>query len=81
MNQHKEITDRLGDFRTDKRMLLLSALAVPIGMISALVAKALLWLIALITNLAFFQRLSVSPILPQTHHLGYWVIEIGRAHV
>ena len=76
MNQHKEVTDRLGDFSTDKRMLLLSALAVPIGMISALVAKALIWLIALITNVAFFQRFSVSPALPQGHHLGYWVIAV-----
>ena len=31
---------------------------VPIGVISALVAKALLWLIAVITNLAFFHRFS-----------------------
>jgi chloride channel protein, CIC family len=41
----------LGDFRTDRRVLLLSVLAVPIGAIGALVAKALLWLIAIITNL------------------------------
>jgi len=42
MSQNKDISDRLADFRTDKRMLLLSALAVPIGVISAGVAKALL---------------------------------------
>jgi hypothetical protein len=29
MSQYKEVTDRLSDFRTDKRMLLLSGLAVP----------------------------------------------------
>jgi H+/Cl- antiporter ClcA len=64
----------LGDFRTDGRMVLLSALAIPIGLISALVAKALLWLIAEITNLVFFQRF--SPELPSLvhHHLGAWVI-------
>lgn len=55
-------------------MLLLCALALPIGAISALVAKVLLWLIALITNLSFFHRLSASPVIPQDHHLGYWVI-------
>jgi chloride channel protein, CIC family len=49
-------------------------LAVPIGLISALVAKALLWLVALITNLAFFLRFSARPALPQDHHLGYWVV-------
>src|SRR5579883_2589027 len=66
--------DRLSDFRTDKRVLILSALALPIGAISALVAKALLWLISVITNLAFFHRFSAAPALPQDHHLGYWVV-------
>ena len=66
--------DRLADFRTDRRMLLLAALAVPIGVIGALVAKALLWLIAIITNLAFFQRLSSATTTPQEAHLGFWVI-------
>jgi hypothetical protein len=50
--------DSLADFRTDWRMLLLYALAVPIGGIGALVAKALLWSIAVLTNLSFFHRLS-----------------------
>ena len=55
-------------------MLLLVAIAVPIGVVSALVAKALLWLIAQITNIVFFQRFSsVLPSL-QNHHLGVWVI-------
>ena len=62
-----------GDFRTDKRVLLVSALAVPAGIIGALVAKALLWLIAAITNLSFFHRFSVQTILPQQSHLGWWL--------
>jgi H+/Cl- antiporter ClcA/predicted transcriptional regulator len=74
MTQNKEASDRLADFRTDRRMLLLAALAVPIGVISAGVAKALLWLIALITNVAFFHRFSAGAALPQQHQLGYWVI-------
>jgi hypothetical protein len=36
----------LGDFRTDSRMLLLVAFALPLGVISAFVAKALLRLTA-----------------------------------
>ena len=48
--------------RTDRRVLLLCVLAVPIGAIGALVAKALLWLIAVITNPAFFLRLSAAPV-------------------
>ena len=55
-------------------MLLLCGLALPVGLISAFVAKALIWLIALITNLAFFQRVSLLPVAPQEHHLGYWVV-------
>ena len=55
-------------------MLLLAGVAVPIGIISAFVAKALLWLIALITNLAFFHRFSAAPVVPQDNHLGWWVI-------
>jgi chloride channel protein, CIC family len=68
-----------GDFRADKRMLLLCALAVPIGAISALVAKALLWLIAVITNLSFFFRFSDAPVLAQQNHLGYCVIAVPVA--
>ncbi len=70
----EEAPASLRDFRTDSRMLLLVALAVPVGAVSALVAKALLWLIAEITNLVFFQRF--GPLLPplENHHLGAWII-------
>ena len=55
-------------------MLLLIALALPIGALSAVVAKALLWLIAVITNFVFFQRYD-TVLGPLTHHhLGAWVI-------
>ena len=66
--------DSLRDFRTDSRMLVLVILAIPIGVVSALVAKALLWVIAELTNLVFFQRFdSILPPL-EHHHLGVWVI-------
>src|SRR5215469_11360189 len=65
--------DSLADFRTDGRVILLSALAVPVGAISALVTKALLLLIAAITNLAFFYTFSTRPLLPQDNHLGWWL--------
>jgi H+/Cl- antiporter ClcA/predicted transcriptional regulator len=64
----------LADFSTDRRVLLLSAMAVVIGIIGSLVAYALLWLIAAITNLAFYQRFSSAPAVPQGHHLGYAVL-------
>ena len=58
------IEDRLADFTRDKRILLLSLMAVVIGAISALVAKALVWLIAVITNLTFYQRFSSDFVSP-----------------
>ena len=76
MNSNKinEQAETLGDFRTNHRVLLLCALAVPIGAIGACVAKALLWLIAIITNLAFFHTLSAAPSLPEQNHLGWWLL-------
>ena len=64
--------DALADFRTDRRVLLLCALAVPIGFVGAGVAKVLLWLIAVFTNAAFFLRLSAEPVTLQGHHFGAW---------
>jgi CIC family chloride channel protein len=55
-------------------MLLLVLLALPIGALSAVVAKALLWLIAVITNFVFFQHFSPELIPLAGHHLGAWVI-------
>src|SRR6478672_11759901 len=70
----KEGPASLRDFRTNSRMLLLVGLAIPIGIVGALVAKVLLWLIAEITNLVFFQRFgSMLPSLAN-HHLGAWII-------
>jgi H+/Cl- antiporter ClcA/predicted transcriptional regulator len=71
---HPVHSDELADFSTNKRVLLLSAMAVVIGAIASLVAFALIWLIAAITNLAFYHRLSGAPAIPQGHHLGLWVI-------
>ncbi len=70
------VADALADFTTDWRVLLLCLLAVPIGAIGAVVAKALIWLIAVMTNMAFFLRISSAATLPQDNHLGWWVILI-----
>src|ERR1700750_649096 len=69
-----ESNSSLGDFRTNHRMLLLVALALPIGAVAAVVAQALIWLIAVITNFVFFQRFSPELIPLTQHHLGAWVI-------
>lgn len=66
----------LADFNTDRRVLLLCALAVPIGVIGALVAKVLLWLIAVFTNAAFFLRWSAEPVSLQGGHFGWWGVVV-----
>jgi len=66
--------DTLADFSTDRRVLLLCVLAVPIGAIATVVAKVLLWLIAVITNAAFFLRWSAAPVAAENNHLGWWVV-------
>src|ERR1051326_9543103 len=66
--------DQLADFSRDKRVVLLSMMALVVGAISAVVAYALVWLIGLITNLAFYQRFSTTFASPAQHHLGVWVI-------
>ena len=70
----ERVEDRLADFTRDKRILLLSLMAVIVGAISSLVAKALVWLIAIFTNLTFYQRFSSDFISPTNHRLGAFVI-------
>src|SRR5438034_1271814 len=66
--------DELADFSTDRRVLALSAMALLIGAISAFVAYALVWLIAVITNLAYFQRFSSTFVSPADNRLGPWAV-------
>ena len=77
MSTHVErVEDRLADFTRDKRVLILSVMALLIGALSAVVAKVLVWLIAIITNLTFYQRLSPEFTSPANNHLGMLVILI-----
>ena len=69
----------LGDFTTSPRVLIVSMLAFAIGLIAACVAKALLALIALATNIFFFQRLSFAPALPQDATLGWGIVLVPVA--
>ncbi|WP_245958173.1 chloride channel protein [Roseimicrobium gellanilyticum] len=66
----------LRDFSTTSRVLVLSAMAVCVGAIGAVAAWVLQWLIAVITNLAFYQQWSSAHTTPQGHALGYWVIGV-----
>jgi chloride channel protein, CIC family len=63
--------DQLGDFTTaNRRILHLVAWAVPVGIVAAFVAVALLDLIGFVTNLFYYGRLSFSFVSPSGNSLG-----------
>ncbi|ADJ63097.1 CBS domain-containing protein [Herbaspirillum seropedicae] len=59
------------DYTADRRLPYLCAIALPIGLLSTGAAWLLLKLIALFTNLFYFQRLSLAASTPATHTLGW----------
>jgi H+/Cl- antiporter ClcA len=71
-----EGTEKLGDFQATPRLLLISAMAIAVGVISAVVALILLKLIGLFTNLFFFGRFSTDLVSPAGNHLGLWVLAV-----
>jgi H+/Cl- antiporter ClcA len=58
----------LGDFNVSRRVLLIAALALPIGAIGACLAWMLLRLIGLITNLVFYDRFGTVLLAPGAGH-------------
>ena len=64
--------DRLGDYSADRRIILLTLMAAAVGLISAFVALALVRLIGLVTNLAYFHRLATTLASPAASPLGPW---------
>ncbi len=71
--------DRLRDFTTDRRLPALIAMAAVTGAMGALSAWALLRLIALLTNLFYFQRLSADSVSLSVSHLPLWTVLIPVA--
>jgi hypothetical protein len=53
MTADRAPVDRLRDFTTDTRLLILTPMAAVVGAMGALVAYVLVWLIGAITNLAY----------------------------
>jgi len=68
--------DRLGDYTADARIIRLTVMAAAVGVISAFVALALIRLIGLFTNLAYFHRLDTSFAAPAASTLGLWSLPI-----
>ncbi|QBD83681.1 chloride channel protein [Ktedonosporobacter rubrisoli] len=67
-------TSKLGDFTTTPRTIMISAIALVIGIISAFVALVLLRLIGLVTNLFFYQRWDTNLVSPVGNHLGIFEV-------
>jgi CIC family chloride channel protein len=66
--------DQLADFTMTRGVIGLSLLSLFVGAIGAVVAYALVLLINLVTNLAYYQRFSVTSASPAGNHLGVWAI-------
>jgi chloride channel protein, CIC family len=64
----------LRDFTVDSRVWLLSGVAVIIGVGATFLAVLLLRLIALSTNLFYYQRFSSTPVSPAGSSLGLWMV-------
>ncbi len=65
--------------RLDRRIFRVSGLAILVALVAGLAARGLTELIGLITNLAFYGRLSTAFISPAQNTLGAWSIAIPVA--
>ena len=70
----KAESSALRDFTVDKRVWLLSSIALIIGCGAAFLAALLLKLIALSTNIFYYHRFSSAPVGPAGSSLGYWMV-------
>ena len=59
-----------------KRLVTISLLAVAVAIAISFIAKLLIYLIDLITNISFFGQFSTGATSPANNHLGLWVIAI-----
>ena len=66
----------LRDFTVDRRVWLLSSVALVIGIGATFLAVALLRLIAISTNLFYYHRFSAVTVSPAGSSLGHWMIFI-----
>src|ERR1700749_4464928 len=66
----------LRDFTVDRRVWLLSGVAIGIGACATVLALLLLRCIALFTNLFYYDRLSTVGVSPAGSPLGYWMVVV-----
>jgi CIC family chloride channel protein len=63
-----------GDFTASPRLLFISAIALVVGALCALVAVGLMWMIGFFTNLFFYHQLAVTFRSPAANQLGWGVV-------
>ena len=66
-------------FPADGRTVAVAAVAVAVGVAAAFVARALTALIGLVTNAAFYGRLSTAFVSPAANTLGWGVVLVPAA--
>ncbi len=69
-----EEQSELGDFTTTPRVLVISLIAIVVGILASIIALILLRLIGFFTNLLFFQQWNFTLRSPVGNHLGLLVI-------
>ncbi|HEY1963314.1 MAG TPA: chloride channel protein [Acidobacteriaceae bacterium] len=70
----KSHASTLRDFTVDRRVWLISGLAVIVGIGGAALAVLLLRAIAFFTNLFYYHRFSLAMVGPAGSPLGYWIV-------
>jgi H+/Cl- antiporter ClcA len=73
-NEHKD--DTIKSYFLKKRLIQVSFLSVAVAVLVSIVAKALIYLINLVTNISFFGTFNFDFHSPAENHLGLWVIVI-----
>jgi CIC family chloride channel protein len=71
-----KIDHHLGDFTTNPRVLAIAAIAVIVATAGVFAGVALLALIKLATNIAYFGRFSVAEVRLQDSPLGLWAVGV-----
>jgi H+/Cl- antiporter ClcA/predicted transcriptional regulator len=75
----ERVVKESGDFTAGFRLVGISAIAIAIGAVCAVVALVLLRMIELFTNLFYFQELSLRPHLPGASSLGGFAVLVPVA--
>jgi CIC family chloride channel protein len=70
------VARKLSDFTTSVSVLKLVPLSIVIGVFGAFIALILLDLIALITNLLYYQRFDFDLVSPRSNTIGWWAVLI-----